>query len=222
MEYKTLKEHRSSPSSTLPYHTMIRTGFVVITMIMSLIGSLEIAVAAPFCDSAGCRDSVEEMYAVDYYPLHTGNSWTYLIDGVTSDTDTVLSGTVNVNGIATKRIQTSSDGSLVFYTNDVNGLRLHKAVLDGDSVTFIPPARSLHPEINIGDVITSSGTASFYLPGYGTYPLNYTATISVLVAETVTVPLGTYPAIKIQYSTTITGTIEGVLSMTPLLVLSGL
>ena len=159
-------------------------------------------------DGDGCRDSDEEMYAVDYYPLHSGNSWIYLIDGVTSDTETVLNGTSIVNGIATKQIQTSSDGSISFSTNDANGLREHMAVLDEDDYIILTPPMKLMPsEINIGDEITSSVAASYTYPGYDPFPHDYVVTTKVLATEMVTVPLGTFPAIKIQRSIKITGDI---------------
>jgi len=156
----------------------------------------------------GCRDIDEEMHTVDYFPLQTGNSWTYLNNGSTHNTLTVLSGTANVNGLATKQLR-NSYGDLTYYSNDANGLRLHKEADASDSATYNPPIKHTHSKINIGDTIPSSGTATFYFAEYGTFTLSYTATARVLATESVTVPLDTFQAIKIELSIRFTGTIQG-------------
>ncbi len=149
--------------------------------------------------------------AVDYSPLYSGNSWTYLIDGVTYDTETVLDSTIVVNGIFTKQVLTLSDGSLEFYTNDVNGLRAHQLILDSDILVFSPPVKLLHAEFNMGDTIINNSTTSLNIPEYGVVSADVTLTTKVLAAETVTVPLGIFPAIKVQSSIVVTVMIYGVL-----------
>ena len=59
-----------------------------------------------------------------YLPLVDGNAWTYQVNGGASanQTSTVQSGTVNVNGVPTKRIYSSSTGETDNYTNDANGV----------------------------------------------------------------------------------------------------
>ena len=59
----------------------------------------------------------------NYLPLHPGNSWTYQKDSTLTYTDTVLPGTVTVNGISAVAIQDSSDNSISYMTNDANGIR---------------------------------------------------------------------------------------------------
>jgi hypothetical protein len=44
----------------------------------------------------------------DYLALEDNNSWTFLVDGVFTDTITVLPGTTTVNGVATKALQSSA------------------------------------------------------------------------------------------------------------------
>ena len=146
--------------------------------------------------------------AVDYFPLHSGNSWIYSENRSTNNTLTVLGGAVNVNGIATKQIR-DSYGEISYYTNDTHGLRLHKESDAEGFVTYDPPIKYAHSQLNVGDVISSSGTASLYLPDYGIYSfsVNYTATARVRAIENVTVPLGTFQAVKVVVYVRITGSV---------------
>ena len=122
----------------------------------------------------------EKAYAKDYFPLDTGNSWTYENTTTsTSVTRTVLSGTTKVKGIATKSVRDSL-GETSHYTNDANGLRLHKEVDHEGSVTYSPPIKYSHSELSIGDSIPSRGKATLVMYGYGTFNLNYTATSRIL------------------------------------------
>jgi len=154
--------------------------------------------------------AAEEMRAVDYFPLSSGNSWTYRENRASSYTHTVLNGTVNINGIATKLVQ-DSDGLLSYYTNDANGIRLHKETDVDGFIVYSPPMKYTHSQINVGDVIHSSGTAWFDIPDYGIYqmPLSYIATARTTAIETVTVPLGTFQAVKVAVHVRITGAIYG-------------
>ena len=101
--------------------------------------------------------------AVEYFPLQSGNQWTYQLNGnaTLTETDTVLDGTVLVNGVATKAVQVS-DGAIEYYTNDSNGLRLHRAfeppmdfgdgVLRSATLTFSPPLQIAATQMRIAEV----------------------------------------------------------------------
>lgn len=68
--------------------------------------------------------------ALEYFPLQSGNEWTYLQNGSVFITQTVLGDTVSVNGVATKAAE-GSDTLVSYYTNDSNGVRRHRQLLPG-------------------------------------------------------------------------------------------
>lgn len=144
-----------------------------------------------------------------YYPLKTGNKWTYQVNGGASVTQRVLTGTATINGIPTKRIL-DKEGDIAFVTNDRYGYRLHRLKMGADYVTFSPPIKYTAPQIRIGDVQSSSGTARMYLKGYGTFDFNYRMTSRVVSMDVVSVPLGTFPAVKLRQNLRIWGTVQGV------------
>ena len=150
-----------------------------------------------------------------YYPLKSGNTWTYLDNGVVLETETVLPGVENVNGVATLVVETSggeSSGSRQDFTNDANGLRLHKAFEpgpEGGSVIFQPPWLLSPAEASFGESARSSGIADFTFTGLGTFRLSYGSTSTVIGPEIVTVPLGTFDTVKVETMLTISGTIFG-------------
>jgi len=102
-----------------------------------------------------------------------------------AETETVLGGTVVVNGVATKAVQDSA-GIVSYYTNDSNGLRLHRqfepGVDFGDgvprnfTVTYSPPLQFLAAQTHVGDEFSGNGNVTFDIPGIGSFPLNYALT----------------------------------------------
>ena len=116
-----------------------------------------------------------------YLPLVDGNAWTYQVNGGASanQTSTVQSGTVNVNGVPTKRIYSSSTGETDNYTNDANGVRFHGAflpsvnfgspcLLQAETQTFSPPFVFAPADIPSfpNSTGTQSGSVSIALPRY--------------------------------------------------------
>lgn len=161
-----------------------------------------------------------QSWAIDmsnYFPLDSGNSWTYLENGNQYIIDTVLDGTYPLNGSATKIISSSEDNSKNYFSNDSYGIRQHKMVLsdylNGQYTTITavlnPPFVHAYPTANIGDKVNTSGTVSFTISGLGTYLLNYHGNSAILGYETVTVPYGTFDTLKISDDLTISGYIEG-------------
>ncbi len=156
----------------------------------------------------------------EYFPLQSGNEWTFQKNGnaTVTETDTVLNGTVLVYGVATKALQ-DSDGLVQYYTNDSNGVRLHRefappmdlgdGVLRSATLTFSPPLQLAAAQTSVGDTISGNGTATFFIAGLGTFPLNYAITSTIEIEEHVSVPLGNFLAVKVKRTLTVTGSILG-------------
>jgi hypothetical protein len=142
--------------------------------------------------------------AAPYFPLHTRNAWTYRVNGAMSNTTTVLPGTTNINGVATKALQ-DSDGSTAYYTNDGNGVRIHRESdpSQGITITFSPPVKIVNATTDIGQTVNSSGTASTNVGNFG-----YTASFTVEAFETSTVPLGSFPVVRLQGTLTLKGVVS--------------
>ncbi len=152
----------------------------------------------------------------DYLPLKLGFFWEALENGTTPIRTEVVR-TELVGTVTTFVLEDTGgefSGSTENLTNDANGLRLHKLVItdpvDPDLTTILMPALTLlAAEVNAGDVINSSGIVEFTFPGIGTFDLDYSATSNVIGLETVTVPFGTFDALRFDSSFTVSGTIGG-------------
>ena len=147
--------------------------------------------------------------AQDLFPLEPFTAWTYLVDNSVLETLTVLGGTRNVNGFNTIGVADSL-GAIDYFTNDNDGVKRHLFVdTVGDTVTLIPPAKLLNARPAIGDVINNSGTAQFNIAGIGILSVPYTYTSTVVGIESVTVPFGTFSALRVDTQLTISGTSNG-------------
>jgi hypothetical protein len=159
----------------------------------------------------------------EYLPLTDGNSWTFSVTSTTygayNETTTVLQGTTPINGVQTKALKTSGgpyQGEIEYRTNDANGIRLHGAYLPdaGDGagptlLTFVPPVIAANSIMDIGETVNSSGEAAFVTENYGEFTLNYESSNTIAGIETVTVPAGSYQAIKITNYFRLYGSIFG-------------
>jgi hypothetical protein len=145
-----------------------------------------------------------------YFPLQTGNTWTYQKNGVPGYSETVQPATTNINGVDTKGFQ-DSDGIVDFFTNDSNGIRQHRSADPSVSttITYSPPIQSADAEASVGQTVNSSGTATVDVAGVGTFVLSYTSSSTVEAFETITVPAGTFDTVRLQTSLIISGTILG-------------
>ncbi len=148
----------------------------------------------------------------DYLPLEVGFFWEALQNGTTTITTEV----VRTEGTTFVLQDTGGEfsGSTQNLTNDANGLRLHQLFIsdpvDPDITAIFTPALTLsNAEVDAGDVLNFSGGVSFSVEGFGTFGLDYSATSNVIGLETVTVPFGTFDALRIDSSFTISGTIDG-------------
>jgi PKD repeat protein len=164
----------------------------------------------------------ETFSASEYFPLESGMSWNYQQNGL-SYTQSVLPGNEYINGIATKAVILSEPGysdSTVNYSNNETGIIEHKEYYPNAfyfegvgyvdlTIILTPPIKIVNATATIGETINSSGTANLTFSGVGTFPLNYNSTSKIVQFENITVPLGSFIAVKIQWSLTISGYIDG-------------
>ena len=137
--------------------------------------------------------------ARSYLPIRPGNFWTYQADDGSTFTTTVLPGTTLVNGVATTVLQ-DNDGFTNYFTNDNNGVRLHRQIDPdfGITATYSPPVKLASAVTDIGQTVNSSGTAVTNL-GNVTYSSSYT----IEALENVTVPAGNFTTIRVRGAVTL-------------------
>lgn len=155
----------------------------------------------------------------DWYPMAVGNNWTYQDTSTgASYTETVAAINVLVNGALTAKL-VDSNGAVSYESHNANGHRLHQLLINeyipelgqyiNITTNFQPAVLTIPAQINLGQAVTSTGTVSMTMTGYGTYPLNYSITTTVLNQETLQIrnsPASTY---KTRYQITINGVVDG-------------
>lgn len=153
-----------------------------------------------------CQDQIT---VAEFLPLQTGNKWTYRENSLANLTVTVLPGTTIINGTAT-RVLSNSDGTASYYTNDSNGIRLHRETTDeNESITLNPPWQMVGPIAAIGQTFSGSGLATVVSPVNGTMYLNYTGSITVSNLERISVPAGSFDSVRLNGTLTLSGTVNG-------------
>jgi len=171
------------------------------------------------CDSSSVNiEPPPTIIGSEYLPLVDGNSWTYVINGISSETVRVLPGTTLINGIATTPVELSdgSDIDTAYYTSDANGFRYYGGYdpLPPPEVTVIlnPPVVYIRGLSSVPEVVDSAGTASYIIPSVSPTPFvfSYSARSEVEGFETVTTPAGTFDAIKVTATTHVFGYSQGV------------
>ncbi len=147
--------------------------------------------------------------ALELFPLKSNTVFHYLVDGSVPESEIVLADTRNVQGIDAIGIL-DSDSSISYYTNDENGLREHLLVdTVGDTLTLIPPAQTLNSVLSLGEEINSTGVAQFNIDGIGLLDIPYIANSTVVGFETISVPYGTFDAIRVDTQLIISGASNG-------------
>jgi len=149
----------------------------------------------------------------EYFPLESGDQWTYQSSNSSfswTDTTTVMPGTATVNGIATKMVQTqgSQGTETYYYTSDGNGIRLHRQVKAGQTVSFSPPIRLADVSAALGQSLSTSGTAALVIP-QGTFNLSYTAVAVIPSFVTTAAPAGHFDTVKAETTVTLSGSVLG-------------
>jgi len=169
----------------------------------------------PACIAIG-PNPTDTFYAFEYLPLVPRTTWEYLKDGEQTVTREVLNNKVNVSGVETSPVEFIEENVAEYLTSDSNGIFLHRAyqpniyvsgvgLVDID-VTFIPPIKLADGEAWIGQSFHSEGTARTSVRRRGrTYDFDYTADSTIEAEETVTVPAGTFDAIRYREWITING-----------------
>ena len=156
-----------------------------------------------------------------YLPLRAGNRWKYDVK-VGSKTKAItikVSRTqVPIGGKKTTEV-TDSKGDKIYFTNDHRGIRRHRELypsvrIDGAGRrqvvgTYSPPLRQLPASFRIGQTNISRGKVSVEVEGFQTIKLRYRYTSKAVAIEEVKVPFGTFDAIRISETVTISGKIDG-------------
>jgi hypothetical protein len=149
-----------------------------------------------------------------YYPLLPGATWTYQKNDGTTEKVTILKNMATVKGVKTAQAQYSSNKAADYYTNDASGIRLHGEYSPriyrnrAGTMTMIPPITMALSEAKANQTTHSSGAAHLSVPGLGSADAAYSADWKVDGFETVTVPAGTFEALKLSYSLTMSGVTE--------------
>ena len=135
-----------------------------------------------------------------YFPLAPGT--TYTVQGGAA-TFTCQSGSPTAIGPATVATPVvCSSGDTTYWTNDALGLRKHRVVIPalGATLDFQPPFVSLPQTFGPGSSLQTSGDVLVNGTRVGTYA----GTLAVAGEERVTVPAGTFTAVRVQQ--TVNGT----------------
>lgn len=142
-----------------------------------------------------------------FFPLVDGDTWTFS----TNEGEVHLTagpGSRIINGIVTNILSESRDEARSYYTIN-NGLQLHGFESIEGSM-FLSPAMTILP--NNGDfnqAVSGGGTIRMSLPGFPDLNLTYSSSSNVTSVEVVTVPAGTFRAIRVRHILTITGVVNG-------------
>ena len=151
----------------------------------------------------------------DYEPLHPGDTWNATEDGLS--VSYTVSSPANFNGYTASAV-TKNNGDITYVTNDANGIRelgysssvsIPNYGMTNLTITASPPIVDLPADATLGTTVSSSGTMTLTYSGIGTYTLNYTEQTTPVGFESVTVPAGTFTALKVQQQSTQSGTING-------------
>ncbi|MEY2632182.1 MAG: hypothetical protein RIR00_836 [Pseudomonadota bacterium] len=152
--------------------------------------------------------------AAPYQPLHPGDSWNGLKNGNSVQNDVAYYPVTLASGVVAKAIY-STEGETNYFTNDAAGLREHGGEFvssggnPGGTVSFSPAMLHLPAEFNLGTTTTTSGTVLFQFDGRPDASLQFTLKASPKTFESVTVPAGTFTALRLDEALTISGTLFG-------------
>jgi len=153
---------------------------------------------------SGAPVRADDEAAADLLPLRAGNEWVYRANGVDGAILRVLDLPGLVNGEDTWIV--SAGGAALgveeHFTNDAQGLRLHRTVLDlgilNATVTFDPPLAILAERACVGDVLRTTGTLTLDPEGPGSIDMAYDGRSTLSNRELVVVPAGTFEAYRVD------------------------
>jgi hypothetical protein len=160
---------------------------------------------------ARLKGEVPMFSAQEYLPLEPGTIWKYIRNGKSTVTRRVFNEEIIVNGVKTRPVKYVEENVTEYLTNGKNGINLHRQYqpnvyvggvgwVDVD-VTFVPPIKLADSEVWIGQKIRSIGTTQMVLwPSGKTYYFGYWAETTIEAEEQVTVPAGTFNAVRYKES----------------------
>jgi uncharacterized repeat protein (TIGR02543 family) len=146
----------------------------------------------------------------EYFPLTPNTAWSYSLTGNQTQNITVLKNKVSINGTKASALKALPGGAEAYYTSDDEGIRFHGQLVPNiyvegrgtykGKITLIPPIKMANGTAQTGQTSHSQGTAHYVIPGLGWADVPYTANYVVDGAETVTVPAGTFEALRLSYT----------------------
>lgn len=158
----------------------------------------------------GFSISASAFPAADYYPLRQGDRWTGNEDGTTI-TKTVSGGAYVLPNGAVASIIDSTQGYRSYRINDALGLRIaggYASPSSSDptslSMTLDPPFVDLAADVVLGQRVASEGAAVLVSNGRSAN-LSYSGSSTPVRFETVTVPAGTFNALRVEQQVRIYG-----------------
>lgn len=164
--------------------------------------------------SAELTISNADILTRNYFPLTPGIKWQYLANGSSHLLFEVPFESVSINKVKTRTVKTGIYGRKYYYSNDSQGIRLHrlyfpKIRIYGHfkrlSLTASPPVLLAAENAEAGQTFYSEGNLREVIPDIGSGLARYTATYTVLGDDTITVPAGTGNVIKLQGSIIVNG-----------------
>jgi hypothetical protein len=169
-----------------------------------------VTVAACLCLTPGLARGLE-VDSTLYFPLMPGDHAVFRQNGIDEIASTVLQGSANINGSDTLVAEVQGgeySGSRTYQTSDQQGLRVHRIFyadlfvpgfgFTDSSITFSPPMKLAESIQSIGVLQHGGGTATLEYEGLGSITLDYTSTSRMVGFEPVSVPHGSYDALKQQ------------------------
>jgi hypothetical protein len=163
--------------------------------------------------------SPDQFVSAEFFPALPGTTWTYLVDGSKTAKVKVLPEVAIVRGVETNITVNTDTGVSICHTSDSGGILIHRELITDVYiqgvgavdilVTFIPPIRLADGLVAVGQTSYSIGTAQYtILPQRRVFKLNYTASYTLQAHKTVTVPAGTFDALRFAGTFAVSGNFE--------------
>jgi hypothetical protein len=140
--------------------------------------------------------------ARDWQPLDEERFWTYELSTGESVSTRVVPGTVKLGGVQTTRVRDETRGTTDYYASGCTGLRLYRTDKPFPGLisrfVFDRPMEILSATPQEGDVLESRGDVRTTFSGIGTVGLSYQSSAAVQGIESVSVPAGTFDALRLS------------------------
>jgi hypothetical protein len=170
-----------------------------------------------------------------YDPIEPGQFSTFSVPGQPNETATVQTGFETVNSVQTRVIAFTGGedpGSRDNVTNDELGIRTHRLFIPNiiipgfpvfdRTITFTPPIRDLFAAFDLGEVVQSQGNAFIQDSDGFSITVSFDQTTTIGQFEEITVPFGTFPAVRIDQTLTLSDGVETEISTQTIWAAAGL